>query len=323
MRDWRVELYRGKWYAARAEPGGTKRVSLRLRGPAVTKADAEQALRDWLRQPVGDKVAQIVAAYIADLPHRGKDPARAQYAWKALAPSFGHLLPAQVNRDACRMYVRKRSAEGRKAGTISKELDTLASALRWHDKNTPAVVELPRRPPPRDRHITRAEFERLVAGAGMFHVRLFIELALATAGRAEALLELTWDRVDFQRGRILLTKGGDPTNKRRATVPMTDRIRPLLEEARRGAFTDHVIEYAHKPVKSIKKAFARAAERAELKDVSPHVIRHSAAVWMAEAGVPMDEIAQYLGHSNSKVTFSTYARYSPEHLKRAASALDW
>ena len=32
--------------------------------------------------------------------------------------------------------------------------------------------------------------------------------------------------------------------------------------------------------------------------VSPHLFRHSAAVHMAEAGIDMDTIAQYLGHED-------------------------
>ena len=43
---------------------------------------------------------------------------------------------------------------------------------------------------------------------------------------------------------------------------------------------------------------------------------------MAEAGVPVSEVAQYLGHTNTRITESTSARYSPEYLKGAARALD-
>ena len=57
--------------------------------------------------------------------------------------------------------------------------------------------------------------------------------------------------------------------------------------------------------------------------VSPHMMRHSAAVHMAEAGVPMDEIAQYLGHTNARVTREVYARFSPDYLRNAAAALEY
>ena len=77
------------------------------------------------------------------------------------------------------------------------------------------------------------------------------------------------------------------------------------------------------PVKSIKKGFSAAAKAAGLSGVSPHVLRHTAAVHMVEAGRSMDEIAQFLGHSDTRITASVYARYSPEHLRAAADALEF
>jgi integrase len=43
---------------------------------------------------------------------------------------------------------------------------------------------------------------------------------------------------------------------------------------------------------------------------------------MAEAGNSMEEIAAYLGHSNPKITFQVYARYSPAYLRKTAQALE-
>jgi integrase len=52
------------------------------------------------------------------------------------------------------------------------------------------------------------------------------------------------------------------------------------------------------------------------------VLRHSAAVHMAEYGVSVDEIGQILGHTNSKVAHRVYALFSPSYLKRSPSALE-
>ncbi len=65
-----------------------------------------------------------------------------------------------------------------------------------------------------------------------------------------------------------------------------------------------------------------ATRKAGLAGVSPHVLRHTAAVWMAEGRVPMDEIAQYLGHDDSRTTSKIYARFSPDYLRKAANVLD-
>lgn len=66
-----------------------------------------------------------------------------------------------------------------------------------------------------------------------------------------------------------------------------------------------------------------AVARAGLRGVTPHVLRHTAAVWMAEAGVPMTEIAAYLGHSDSRITERVYARFSPDYLRKAAAGIRW
>jgi integrase len=73
---------------------------------------------------------------------------------------------------------------------------------------------------------------------------------------------------------------------------------------------------------SIKKAMRRTAERAGLEDVGAHTLRHTAAVWMAEAARPMEEISEYLGHTNLNLTKRVYARYSPSYLQKAAAALE-
>jgi integrase len=52
------------------------------------------------------------------------------------------------------------------------------------------------------------------------------------------------------------------------------------------------------------------------------MLRHSAAVWLAEDGHSMDEIAQYLGHDDVKTTTRIYARFSPTHLRKLADTLN-
>ena len=84
---------------------------------------------------------------------------------------------------------------------------------------------------------------------------------------------------------------------------MTNRLKTELIEARRAAVSPYVIEYAGDKVLDIKKGFA--------------------AVWMAEQGTPMSEIAQFLGHSDPHITYRVYARYSPQYFKKAASALEF
>ncbi len=104
---------------------------------------------------------------------------------------------------------------------------------------------------------------------------------------------------------------------------MTVSLRAALVEASKAALSDYVIEWAGGPVKPIKKSFKATAVAAGLLDVSPHVLQHAAAAHMAEAGIPKEEIAQFLSDSDSRITAPVYARYSPEHLSKTASALEF
>lgn len=324
----RAKLYRDWWYAVWVEDGRTRRASLRTQDAEEAKRKLLDFQRDF--RPERSGVGDIMDAYLADRQTQVIRYDRIADAWKALKPHFAHLRPDQITREACREYAafrrtvtfrnRKRPIQD---GTIIKELTVLRAGLNWHDKNSPAVFEMPSTPAPKERHLSREEYGRLLKSAQRTnHLYLFIVLALATAGRAEAILELTWDRVNFQTGLIDLKKGTG-RRKGRATVPMTGFAREALQGAFPAAMTPYVVEYAGGPVKSVKKAFARACEEAGLEDVTPHVLRHTAAVWMAEAGHPMTEIAAYLGHSDSRVTERVYARFSPDYLRKAASALDF
>ncbi len=333
-RDVRLRLYRGTWCAVWHEPGrGTCRRSLRTKD----RDAALRALIDFRRalaRPPAETVAGIMAAYLAEKDETARAPRRLREAWAALAPMAAALRPDQIDRAWCRAYVAARSVQGAGPGTIgarrgagpgtiAKELGTLRAGLRWHDPRTPAVVELPPAPPPRDRHLGRAEARALIEASATPHIRLFVVLALTTAARKGAILELTWDRVDLDRGIVRLASAGEGGRKGRATVPLHDLARPHLLEARRGAVTAHVIEHGGRPLTSIRKGFENACARAGLEGVTPHVLRHTAAVWMAEAGIPMAEIAQYLGHSDDRVTQRVYSRYSPEYLRKAAAAIRW
>ena len=69
--------------------------------------------------------------------------------------------------------------------------------------------------------------------------------------------------------------------------------------------------------KLVKLGFEVSVEKGagELADVSD-------AAYI-EAGATITEVAQYLGHSDTRTTFRVYARHSPDHLQKAAKALEF
>jgi integrase len=335
-RPYSVGDYRLNWYvdqfAACWEEGGRRR---RYRLGQTTEEAARSALHAFARQrqrltvEIDDTLERLSSAYITDRREDGKAIKKMEWTWKALAPTFAPLRAADITRTLCRTYADQRRGLGRAENTINTELRLLRAIVNWAAKAQliPAAphVWTPPAAAPRDRHLTRDEVARLLATAELPHIKLFVILAIATAARMQALLGLTWQRVDLQRGLIDLR---DPTapeaGKRRAIVPMNDSARAALQEAQAGAQSEFVIEWGGKRVGSVRKGMSNALTRAGVRTRGDgaHLLRHSAAVWMAEDGIPMSEISQYLGHSSTAVTERIYARYSPTYLRRAASALN-
>jgi integrase len=219
----------------------------------------------------------------------------------------------------------RKYAAGRNVGpaTVRYELSMLSVALR-RAKDAKAidvapVVWRPAAPERQVRHLTHAQFERWFKEVKAPHARLYVLLGLYSMARPSAILELTWTRVDFARGQIDLNPPGRrQTKKRRPVVPINDEAMDALRAAYEGRQSEFVIERGAKQVGNIKKAFQAASKRSGIH-VTPYTLRHTGAVWAAEAGVSMAELAQFMGHDDDSTTQKHYARFSPDYLKGVAT----
>lgn len=298
----------------------------RIRLEATTEAEGRAALDRYARRRTvleaqeTRTVGQLFALYMKDRETDGKLMPAFRDNWKALQPHFGAMLPDHVTADECRSYAKSRLLTV-SPGTVWTELTRLRSCLNWAIKRRviqPAgYVWVPTKPAPKGRVLSIDEAHALIDGATMPHVKLFVWLALLTGARTGAILELTWDRVDFDAGVIRFTRP-EPVNplqkqarKSRASVTLTPELRFMLLEAKAGALTDHVIEWDGAPVASIRKGFSEACRRAKLVGVVPHTLRHTTASWALDDGVELLRISRQLGHRDSRTTETIYAKSSP------------
>lgn len=261
-----------------------------------------------------------MTAYLAEADTRVAHPQELRWVWKTMESHFGHLVPEQVTRESCKSWITKRRNMGIGDGSIRKGLGIMQAALNRHlGKANPAVIERPAPPPGKDRFLTRDEVGRLLDGCGSRHVRLFVILAIATGARGVSILDLTWDRVDMRARTIDF--GASVGNKRRPVTKMNRDAFEALTEARQDAICPYVVHYEGRKVQSVKKAFARAVQRAGLDGVTPHTLRHTAATWMVMAGVSTVETARALGISE-KMVETRYGHHHPDFLSRAARATE-
>lgn len=320
MPEYSVQRF-GRGFAFIVPLGGKKRRRFRLAASDRSSAEAE-ARAAWAalnRDPW--TVGRIVNEYI-DSRERAEiaSTARQRDAWKAMKPFWDKVDPALIDEPMCRKYASERGAG---PSTVRYELSMLSVALRRAadakaiDK-APAIWR-PAAPERKIKHLTHAEFERWYAEVKAPHAKLYALLGLYSMARPSAILELTWSRVDFERGQIDLNPAGRrQTKKRRPVVPLNEEAMEALRVAYEGKQSDHVIERGAKPIANIKKAFQAASKRSGIH-VTPYTLRHTGAVWAAEAGVSMAELAQFMGHDDDATTQKHYARFSPDYLKGVAS----
>lgn len=289
-------------------------------------AEAEARQRWRLGSRSDWTVERVIAAYLDTLKERAAPShPRAVDAWKAMRPFWQHVRPHLIDEAMCKAYDAQRRAG---PATRRYELTMLSTALRWAAlkakviETAPAVWR-PSPPPRKERHLTRDQWRRFLSEVKAPHARLYMVIALSTCARPSAVLDLTWDRVDFERGTLNLNPVGRlQTAKRRPVVPMSDLCRAELEAAYAARQSVYVIERGGKRLANIRKAFEAASARSGVH-ATPYTLRHTGAVWKAEDGVPMAELSQLLGHETSGTTEKHYARFSPTYLRRAANAGSW
>lgn len=296
----------------------------RVSSQETDRRRAEQFLARFIAtegQPTSPNrtVREVLAGYLADKSLTVRAPGALWFAVKGL-DGLGDLFPSQLTPPNIRRWVASRAVSN---GTILREIGVLRAALAWAVEHKwlatlPHVSNPVPTPRPRSRWVTKDEATRLLAGCREPHVRLFVTLGLMTVARTGAILDAQWSQVDWERRTIDYGQGHG--NKQRAIVPLNPEMFAMLQAAKVMACSPYIVEFRGERLKTVKRGFQAACGRAELADVTPHILRHSGATWMAIAGVPLSEIARMLGDSEATVQ-NVYAKWTPEYLKSAASAL--
>jgi integrase len=350
---------KGIWYVHWTENRVGKRISTRASGLLEAKGYLATWLTNEHKLP-DDKapaftVDQLWSVYWKKHVLKRSGYASIEFAWKNLQPFFGSKTVSEVSQLTTDIYVHQRTTGklGRKVKpqTCRKELAHLMACLHFcadpkhKQKLFPVAliesIELPEAGEPRDRWLRTEETQKLLNAAAelrrgekdrLSRVERFLWLALETAARKEAILELTWDRVDFETNAIHYdVPGRRKTKKRRATVPISKALRPILDRAFKEKAGDLVLDNGGAvwaPLQYVVIKSGLAGERETPKNgakprstgISPHVLRHTAATHMARRGVPLWIIAKILGNTIQMIE-KVYAKHAPDDLREAVDLI--
>lgn len=129
----------------------------------------------------------------------------------------------------------------------------------------------------------------------------------------------TIKRVAIYHRKALGTQERD--NKRAPTVRMPDSLVNHLWRWHHVLGQKFVVEFEGRAVGSTKKSFANLVYEEGLgDDVVRHSLRHTAVTWGMQAGVPIWELAGYVGMSVEMIE-RRYGHHSAKHMEGAREAL--
>jgi type 1 fimbriae regulatory protein FimB/type 1 fimbriae regulatory protein FimE len=145
---------------------------------------------------------------------------------------------------------------------------------------------------------------------------LMILVMYRHALRVGELVDLCWDQMDLNRGRMHVNrlKNGD------ASVHYLegDEIRALRKLRRDYQETDFVFESERQgplTANAVHKMVARAGVEAKLElSVHPHMLRHGKGYQLASEGIDTRAIQAYMGHKNIQHTV-LYTQLNPKRFR--------
>jgi integrase len=305
------------------------------------------------RQDIEDiDCADVLSIYLTDVGEPGEQ-FEIEARIERLNEYWGGKKLVQVNAQTCAAYAKSRGNRG----GARRDLETFRAAINHHAKEGfhrgVVRVSLPPKGEPRDRWLTRQEAAALiwhcwryreqqtihsgVSRGGLVntdrrplrHVARFILIGLYTGTRPGAIAtaspyaEPGRSYVDLERGIFYRKRiGKRATKKRQTPAPVPPRLLAHMRRwVKRKLFATSFVEFNGKPVASVRKGFGRGVALAKLDGkVTPHTLRHTAATWLMQRGVPVWEAAGFLGMS-PEVLHDTYGHHHPDFLQGAAVAI--
>ena len=273
----------------------------------------EKASTECLKWAEANKRPNTVASYRQCLVHLGR--------------SFGAKRMSEIHPFIIEKHRRGRIDAGAKVAA-NRELTALRALFNrcrewklYEGDNPAAGVKLTKEPRGRDRFLEPEEEARLLAVAKE-PLRTIILTGVHAGLRIHAeALTLRWADVDLKRG-LLTVQAAYAKSGQTRIVPINTTLREALGRMRERDRRDGYV-FARPdggPRRNIRTAFENACERAGLKDVTPHTLRHTFASRLAMAGVDLRTIQEVGGWSDLKMV-ERYSHLTPDHKAEAVERI--
>jgi integrase len=270
-----------------------------------------------------------------------------------LKPSIGRRRLRDLTPDDVDAMLRARATAGLARSTLVRIHNVLARALRHAERrgavarNVASLVDVPSGATRKARSLTVAQAKRLLKAAEGDRLEALYKTGLMLGLRPGELLALQWSDVGFKnqvlhvrhalkRERGVLRIDDTKTEQsRRALVmptPVVDalrahRISQAAEKLQAPVWHDDNLVFATASgtlldPSNLRRGFSRLTQAADIGHWHPHELRHSAASILSASGVPIEQIADVLGHAGTRTTVAVYRHLIEPTVRGAAGPMD-
>jgi integrase len=267
-----------------------------------------------------------------------------------LKPGIGGRRLRDLTPDDVDRLLRAKAAAGMSRSSLVRMHSVLKRALRLAERrgklsrNVAALVDVPDGPARRSRSLTVKQARALLTAAKDDDLEALYVTGLMLGLRPGELLGLAWRDIDLdagvlrvrrtlkrERGRLILGDPKTPTSRRalRMPTPVVDALRRHRTKQRElrlvaPVWQDNDLVFCTcvgTPLdpSNLRRGFARLTRGAKIGHWHPHELRHSAASILSASGVPIEQIADVLGHAGTRTTSAVY-RHLIEPTVRGAAA---
>ena len=325
-----------KRQAILARAGGVSLADIRKRAAAEllkVRADGTDPLERQHEAKRAPTVANLVDRFLSETaPARIKARRMAPTTLKAytnqckryVLPHLGRLRVEKVTRRDIERFAERMAdvptMRNRVLALVSR-LFTLAEHWDWRPQRSNPVRGVDRaREDARDRTLSRSEFGRLADALESLDTRYpsavaAIRVAAMSGMRISEVLSLTWEGVDAETGRAILTK----TKTGRRVVPLSGPVLAIVTAQPRitgNPYVFHGARGAAVGYSLVRRVFADACREAGLADARLHDLRRTVATNLAGAGLGAFTIRDVLGHSTLTMS-NRYVRMASDALTEA------
>jgi len=289
----------------------------------VTKAQAQVRLEEVKKKIRLDQLDQINVVIptlkeFTDTYIKNARDINKKRSWKRDELCLRHLNTYLMDKKLSEITVenidkyKEHRLEFVKPATVNRELGVLRHLFnlaekrnKFFSKNPVSKAGLIKVNNQQERILTYQEEQRLLSNCN-YYMKNIIICALNTGMRKGEIISLKWDNVDLKNNIITLEHTNTKSKKSRK-IPINSVMRKLFLELKiqRDGNEYVFLNSDRKPYTrqdSLNRAFYKALEKANIKGLRFHDLRHTCATRMIENGANIVAVKEILGHSSLDMT---------------------